>query len=150
MNHILKKIKRFIQFNGIVKVKIFSVCLLLVAMAVQGRLLDSKELELKKIRKEKELIVQVPEMEKKLKTINLKLLKPESQINAIQNILEGTSLRNNVYHAVIDGEVYSTGDTIGDYTIIKISLKTITLENKPRDEIKELSFPEYPYPEPNP
>jgi hypothetical protein len=83
-------------------------------------------------------------MEKKLRTKNLKLLKPESQIIAIKTILEGTSFRDEVYQAIIDGEVYSTGDMIGDYKIMNITLKTILLENTKIFDIKELSFPEQP------
>ena len=81
-------------------------------------------------------------MERKIKSKDLKGLSPEKQIAAIKRILEGTSYRNKVYHAIIDGEVYSQGSVIGDYTITEITMAAITLENKSRKEAQKLYFPE--------
>lgn len=141
---IIKKIERLVKFNRVLQLKLIgSVMLLVIAGALGGRL---KALDgvVAKSKADWELVMQVPAMEKKLRTKNLKLLKPEKQIIAIRNILEGTSFRDDVYQAIIDGEVYSTGDMIGDYKIIDITMKTILLENSKMFEIKELSFPENP------
>ena len=141
---IIKKIERLARFNRALQLKLIGCAVLLMAAGAQGRMLKTLDQTGAEVKDEWDLVLQVPVMEKKLKTENLKLLQPERQIIAIKSILEGTSFRNNVYQAIIDGEVYSTGDTIGDYKIINITLKTITLENSKIFEIKELSFPEKP------
>ncbi len=139
---VLKKIKRLVRFNRILQCKLIGGVLLLVAAGVQGGMFKNLDKDLARVNAEWELVMQVPAMEKKLRTKNLKLLKPESQILAIKNILEGTSFKDNVYGAIIDGEIYSVGDTIGDYKIMSINMKTILLENSKIFDIKELSFPE--------
>ncbi|OGX35213.1 MAG: hypothetical protein A3C36_03125 [Omnitrophica WOR_2 bacterium RIFCSPHIGHO2_02_FULL_52_10] len=139
---IVQKTGRLVKFNRILQIKLIGGAVLLAATGVLGARLKALDGAAAKSKAEWELVMQVPAMEKKLRTKNLKLLKPESQIIAIKTILEGTSFRDNVYQAVIDGEVYSTGDVIGDYKIIDITLKTILLENSKMFEIKELSFPE--------
>lgn len=139
---IIKKIERLVKFNRILQIKLIGGAVLLAASVVLGGQLKALDGALAKSKADWELVMQVPAMEKQLRTKNLKLLKPENQIIAIKNILEGTSFRDDVYQAIIDGEVYSTGDVIGDYKIIDITMKTILLENSKMFEIKELSFPE--------
>ena len=116
---IIKKIERLVKFNRLLQFKLIGCTVLLFAASVQAGMLKNLDKTKAKVNAEWELVMQIPTMEKKLRTKNLKLLKPESQIIAIKNILEGTSFRDEVYHAIIDGEIYSTGDMIGDYEIIK-------------------------------
>jgi hypothetical protein len=141
---VFKKVERLVRFNRVLRLKLTVCIVLLIAAGVQSRMLKDMDKTVARAEAEHELVMQVPAMEKELRTENLKLLKPERQIIAIKNILEGTSFRDDVYHAIIDGEVYSTGDMIGDYKIINITLRTIMLENSKIFEIKELSFPEPP------
>jgi len=141
---IIKKIKRLVRFNRVLQIKILGCAVLLIAVGVQGGMLKNQDRILVKVNAERDLVMEIPAMEKKLRTKNLKLLKPESQIIAIKNILEGTSFRDEAFQAVIDGEVYLTGDMIGDYKIININMKTILLENTEVFDIKELNFPEQP------
>ena len=138
---IIKKIKRLIRFNRILQIKILGCAVLLIAVGVQGGMLKNQDRVLVKVNAERDLVMEIPVMERKLRTKNLKLLKPESQIIAIKNILEGTSFRDEVYQAVIDGEIYSMGDMIGDYTIMSINMRTILLQNNKIFDIKELNFP---------
>ena len=145
----LQKIGRLIKFNRILQFKLIGIVVLLVASGMVGGKLKSLDGAAAKYRAEWELVMQVPAMEKKLRTKNLKLLQPEKQIIAIRNILEGTSFQDNVYQAVIDGEVYSAGDVIGDFKIIDITMRTILLENSKMYQIKELTFPDKP-PAPEP
>ena len=141
---IVKKLGRLVKHNRILQFKFVACVVLLMAASVQSRLLKNLDRTMVRTNAEWELVLGVPAMEKKLRTKNLKLLKPESQIIAIKNILEGTSFKDDMYQAVIDGEVYSAGDNIGDYKIINITMNTILLENSKIFEIKELSFPEQP------
>jgi len=141
---LFKKVERLVRFHRALRFKLAACALLLMAAGAQNRMLKDMDKTVARAKAERDLVLQVPAMEKKLRTENLKLLKPERQIIAIENILEGTSFRDDVYHAIIDGEVYSTGDMIGDYKIINITLRTIMLENSKVFEIKELSFPEPP------
>lgn len=142
IKNIIKKIERLVKYNRILQVKLIGCILLVIVAAMQGDMLKGLDKTVTKVNGERELVMQISIMEKKLRTKNLKLLKPESQIIAIRNILEGTSFRDETYQAIIDGEVYSAGDMIGDYKIINITMKTILLENNTIFDIKELSFPE--------
>ena len=142
MNIIIRKILRFIQSDRQIQLKFCGFVLLVIVITIQANILSGKEAEFEKVSEEKNMVTRVPEMEKKVKFEDLKDLTPENQITAIKRILEGTSYRNKVYQAVIDGEVYSTGSVIGDYTITKITMAAITLENKQRKEIQKLYFPE--------
>jgi len=142
INIIIKKIIRFIRFDRQIQLKLCGFVLLVVVIMVQANILNGKEKEFEKVSDEKNLVLQIPEMEKKIQFKDLRNLTPEKQIAAIKRILEGTSYRNKVYHAIIDGEVYSTGSVIGDYTITKITMASITLENKHRKEIQKLYFPD--------
>jgi len=142
MNIIIRKIFRFIRSNRQIQLKLCGVALLMVVIMVQANILNGKEKEFEKVSEEKNMVLQIPEMEKKIQFKDLRNLTPENQIAVIQRVLEGTSYRNKVYHAVIDGEVYSQGSTIGDYTITKITMAAITLENKRRKEIQKLYFPD--------
>ena len=141
---IIQKIRRLARFNRVLQFKLIGCVVLLIAAGAQSGILYDLDKMVAKVNAEWALVMKVQDMERKLRTKNLKLLKPESQIIAISNILEGTSFRDNVYQAVIDGEVYSAGDMIGDYKIMNITLKTILLDNSKKFEIKELSFPEQP------
>ena len=142
MNIIIRKILRFIRSNRQVQLKLCGVALLVVAIMIQANILNGKEKEFKKVSEEKNLVLRIPEMEEKIQFKDLRNLTPENQIAEIKRVLEGTSYRNKVYHAVIDGAVYSTGSVIGDYTITKITMRAITLENKQRKEIQKLYFPD--------
>jgi len=139
---IIKKLNRLFKFNRVLQFKMFLGLALLAAVGVQSRMLKDMEQDLAMAQAEWDQVLQTPALEKKLRSKNLKLLKPESQIIAIKNILEGTSFRDEVYQAIIDGEIYSAGDMIGDYKIMNITLRTILLENTQIFDIKELSFPE--------
>jgi len=139
---LVRKIKRLMRFNRILQVKMVGCAVLLIAVGVQGGMLKNQDGILAKVNAERDLVLEISAMERKLRTKNLKLLKPESQIIAIKNILEGTSLKDEVYRAIIDGEVYSAGDMIGDYEIMNISMRTILLQNNEIFDIKELRFPE--------
>ena len=141
---IIKKIERLVKFNKILQIKLVVVVVLLVASVVLGDRLKALDGEAARSKADWDMVMQVPAMEKKLRTKNLKLLQPEKQIIAIRNILEGTSFQDNVYQAVIDGEVYSAGDMIGDFKIIDITMRTILLENSKIYSIQELTFPEKP------
>lgn len=142
IKELFKKIKRLVIFNKLLQAKFIACIVLLVVVSLinaQHKQLNAQLIEAKA---NWDLVMEIPAMERKLRTKNLKLLKPESQIIAIRNILEGTSVKDGIYQAIIDGEVYSTGDTIGDYEIMNITMRTILLENRKVFDIKELSFPE--------
>ncbi|MCK5013958.1 MAG: hypothetical protein KAS66_09070 [Candidatus Omnitrophica bacterium] len=139
---LIKKIIRFLRFDRKIQLKLCGFAVLVVMIIIQANILNGKEKELEKVSKEKNMVMRVPELEKEIQLEDLRNLTPEKQIAAIKRILEGTSYRNRVYHAVIDGEVYSTGSVIGDYTITRITMAAITLENKQRKEIQKLYFPE--------
>ena len=139
---IIKKIIRLIRSDRKIQLKLGGILVLLIVVMVQMNIMKKREKELARVRKENEMVGQISKMEKEIKFQDLKNLTPEKQIAAIKRILEGTSYRYGVYQAIINGHVYSIGSVIGDYTITKITMETITLENKQRREIQKLYFPE--------
>ena len=131
-----------IRLDRKIQLKLGGVVILVIVVMVQAQILKKKGAELERVRQEKEMVTQIPDMEQEIKFNDLKSLTPENQLIAIKRVLEGTSYRYGVYHAIINGDVYSTGSLLGDYTITKINMETITLENKGRQEIQKLYFPE--------
>ncbi|MBN1869051.1 MAG: hypothetical protein JW847_00525 [Candidatus Omnitrophica bacterium] len=157
LENVLQKIIRLFRPDRQLQMKLCAVLLLAVLISILGKYLKAQDRTLVKVRAEKDLVLQIPAMEKKINEMKyealrkarslqkaeaLRNLSPDKQIAEIERVLEGTSYRDGVYQAVIDGEVYSTGSEIGDFTITAINMESITLENKDTREIERLKFPD--------
>ena len=150
---ITKKTLRYLGENRNLQFKMALIFALLVTMAVLSAIVGRQEKELVKVKAQKELADRFPELkveweikwkaelkaewDKGKRFQGLSALSPEEQIEIIQRILEGTSYQNGVYQAVINGEVYAVGHEIGDYTITKITMEAITLEDKKRKKTQK-------------
>ena len=96
------------------------------------------------IKSEFALVKRLPEMEQTLQSpeYQAKLAERRRQARGQDNFtLNGMSVYNNQTYALIDNSIYKEGDTLGDYTVVKITAKNILLENNLTKESKTLAFP---------
>ncbi len=56
--------------------------------------------------------------------------------------LEGTTMKDGTFQALINGAIYKVGDIIDNYKVTEITLRSSTLQNPTTNEIRRLSFSE--------
>ena len=114
-----------------------------VVTILQLKTIQLQTKQLKQIKFEKEMIARIPDMEKKLMASTMRTGKgtrPQTQMRGEEFVLRGTSIRDSIPCALIDGTVYKEGDSIGDYTVVKITKGSAVLENRLTKKIKNLQF----------
>ena len=105
-------------------------------------LIPKQEKKLKEVKAERALIQQLPDMEDILNSPNVKA-QMEAKLrhtNSANFVLNGLSVQNGVNYAVIDGNIYKEGDSVGDYTLAGITAKFILLQDKFTQETRTVYF----------
>lgn len=95
-----------------------------------------------KVKKEKELVLNIPIMEKLIASRTqrapdrpIEVVAPDAEVN-----LEGTYVKNGITYGLINGSIVSVGDVYGDYEIMRVEFGTAVLRNRKTNEQKILQF----------
>ena len=139
----LNKLIRFIIVEPHFRLQSIMFIIFVVVTVFQLKTIQLQTKQLKQMRLEKEMIARIPDMEKKLMASTMRTVagaKPQMQMTRREFILRGTSIRDGIPCALIDGTVYKEGDSIGDYTVVKITRDSAVLENRLTKKIKSLQF----------
>lgn len=56
--------------------------------------------------------------------------------------LEGTTIKNGTFQALINGAIYKVGDILDNYKVTEITLSSSTLQNPFTNETRRLNFSE--------
>jgi len=120
---------------------------LMIMVVVQSIYINHQRQRNNKLQKKSNLVLRIKDMEKALAPIEFvraislpDKLRKRNKKN-VDYILRGTGVQNGIYHAVINNDIYKIGDTLGEYTITKIGVDEILLENKPAHKKKFLRLP---------
>ena len=102
-------------------------------------MLKYQESHVKQVQVKKELVKNIKEMEARIKqkTGNAPGTKAADGYH-----LQGTVVQSGIPQALINGNVYSQGDMIDDYTIVEITANSALLKNKNTNESIMLYFKE--------
>ena len=107
--------------------------LLVALILTESHLTAQTRTQIAQLGKDRELIERIPEMER---TLRLQLssrkifstAKP-SQTKTEELIFCGTTIKDGVAHAIINNEIYTTGDQVQSYVIESLSLNTAVLRH---------------------
>ena len=114
--------------ESIFQVRILSVLILLGIVLAQAGMNRFQVRQYAKLRQEKTLVERIPEMERKTG-----MFRPATTADvptmSKSMVLQGTSIKNNIAYALINGSIYQKGDRLGDYQVIKIQRGRVILEN---------------------
>lgn len=115
---------------------------LIIAVMVAWFMLGKKEKlqfgRLSKVRAEKQLIAQIPVLEKKIRSgsgATSGTFKDEKD-----PVLKGIFMQDNIYYTVIENKFYQKGDTLGDFVISKIAFYYVVLQNKYTNQTKVIYY----------
>lgn len=137
------KLIRFIVIESHFRLRAIIFVVFAMVTILQFRTLQLQAKQLGQIKTEKKIVMQIPDMEKKIKANTIRTMTgtgPQVQIAKIEFVLRGTSIRGGIPYALIGNTVYKEGDSIGDYTVIRITKDSAILENKLTGEVKNLYF----------
>jgi len=95
---------------------------------------------LKAAKAEKELVLNIPIMEKLLEARSMKKSVRTVEAEEGPISLEGTYVKDGVAYALINGTILSVGDMYGDYEIASIEFGVAVLDNQLTKERKILQF----------
>ena len=139
-----QKLFRFIVRESHFRFQCMVVLGIVGLICVQGAIVRKQSAQMAALKAQRDLVAQIPEMqailEKRIVTPQM-IEAAEAQIVRIESVLQGTMRQDGVYNALIDGQVYSRGDTIEDFWIVEIGMDSISLENSLTREITKLYFP---------
>ena len=137
------KFFRFFSLEPQFRFKAVIFLIFFIIIPVEFRVFQQKEHQLAKIKSEKALVMRIGEMERAIQvnTVHAQLSGKSSQVTVVKYNLTGTSITGDISYAIIDGLIYTEGDTIGEYTVMKIAKDSVTLESKSANKIKNLSWP---------
>ena len=115
---------------------------LIVLIFLSNMFVGARTKALEKAKKEKELVLNIPIMEKLIASRTqaapdrpIEVVAPGAAIN-----LEGTYVKGGVTYALINGAILSVGDVYGDYQIMRVEFGTAVLRNRKTNEQKILQF----------
>ena len=137
------KFFRFFFVEGQFRLKSGLFFIFLFIIGLQFQILQIEERQLAKLRAQKNLVMRIKEMEKVVEVNTVRTLlgkKPHVPIAGIKYHLTGTSITDSVPYAIIDDLIYTEGDTIGEYTVVKIAKDSAVLESRLTKKVKKLSF----------
>ena len=124
--------------NFLVRIVLILILLAIIALEFPA---ERKQSQLySKFKKEKDLIARIPEMEQ---MVRVNFLTPESAVKVVYD-LQGTSIKNGVPYALIDGNIFKQGDRIGPFEITEITARIVRFQNPLTQEVKELTLPALP------
>ena len=139
------KYLKLIFFDPTFRMRIFIFLAILFLMSVQISALKAQDQKMGMIKKDKELVLRIPNMEETIRAntvVTAMEIGPLEQLSKIGFNLRGMTIKNGVPYALIDDTIYTVGDTLGEFTIVSISRYGTVLENRNSKEIKKLLFPE--------
>ena len=119
------------------KILIFAACI--VVLLIQLKIFGSKAAQVAQAKAQKDLVQRIPSMEKSIQARATAV--NEQNLAKVVLHLEGTTIREGVPYALIDGVVYAQGDSVGNYSVEEIvmgKVGKVTLKNKEKEEIKIL------------
>ena len=124
------------------RLKIAALVVLIIVMIGQWRYRGAQIEKFTALQTEFALVGRVGNMEEKLRTRGrMEAFRNEENID-LANIkpkkISGIAMQKGVPSVLVDGTVYSEGSTYGEYIIVKITKKMITLVNKKTNAIKNL------------
>ena len=124
------------------RVRMLTAAILIVVIFLSHLLVGVSKKALERVKKEKELVLNIPIMEKLIASRTqaapdrpAEVVAPDVPIN-----LEGTYVKNGVTYALINGSIVAVGDTYGEYLIEKVEFGTAVLRNRKTNEEKILQF----------
>ncbi len=106
---------------------------IMLFMVWQFWIVRGQKQEITKLIKDKEL----KHASRLAKKENKSIPAPASQISYR---LEGTTMKDGTFQALINGAIYKVGDIVDSYKVTEITLRSSTLQNPFTHEIRRLSF----------
>ena len=144
MNIPISKFSRVFFVESQFRLNLSLLLIFFFIIILESKVLQWQEKQLAKITAEKTLVMRIEEMERIIQENAVKTQlttnQPHVQVADVKYNLTGTSIINGAPCAIIDGLIYTEGNTIGDYTVLKITKDSVILENKPANKIKTLSL----------
>jgi len=104
---------------------------LILLLPMLGIKLKLQAGQLKRLEEKKQLIVQIPAMERRLKAIKWS---PKS----LDFALDGVVIKDGISSVVSADKIYSEGETAGRYTILKITSDSVILGDNVTKERREV------------
>ena len=140
----MNKYLRFILKDPDCRLRIIIFAIALFMIYSQLGVQKSLKAELGAIKAKKDMVASIPKMEETIRanTIITEIAHPQPQIAKVEFVLLGMTIKEGVPYALIDENIYKEGDTLGDYTVVRISRGGVVLENKLKQETKNLYFTE--------
>ena len=134
------KIRRLFLVETQFRSRMALALLLLVGIFVMKGFVAGSNAILRAAQKEKELVLNIPIMEKIIESSTQKNVVHVVQAEEGPINLEGTYVKDGQNYALINGTVLSVGDLYGDYEIASIEFGVAILDNKKTKERKILQF----------
>jgi len=135
------KLIRLWNLNDQFKYKLWISFALFVVLFIQFAVISAKAKQLSTVQMEKELVMTIDEMKSKLQlSPELETAAPVLAPKKKEFVLEGTTAKEGIIYALINGEIVSEGDAIDDFKIIKIAMGEAVLSNEENNEIRNLYF----------
>ena len=119
------------------KILIFAACV--VVLLIQLKIFGSKAVQVSQAKAQKDLVQRIPSMEKSIQARTIVI--DERNMAKKELHLEGTTIREGIPYALIDGVVYAQGDSVDNYSVEEIvmgKVGKVTLKNNKTQEIKIL------------
>ena len=130
---------KFSRIDPLLRSKIFIFAACVVVLLIQLKIFGSKAVQVSQAKAQKDLVQRIPSMEK---SIQARAIVIDEQNMAKREIhLEGTTIREGIPYALIDGVVYAQGDSVDNYSVEEIvmgKVGKVTLKNNKTQEIKIL------------
>ena len=136
------KFLRYCMVEPRCRSRIVIFCALIVVILGQVWYRGVQVKKLSTLREEETLIAHVKDMERTLRIKTMMKGYNNQQDDPLAGVqftkISGIAMQEGVPSVLIDGTVYSEGSSFGDFVIVKITEKLITLVNKKTNAIKNL------------
>jgi hypothetical protein len=116
---------------------LIALLLMSIALVAEAAVLKDQGRRLAQYRRQNEAIAKIPKWEKALR----QNLSPEQIARPTMNF-QGTGIRDNNFYAIIDGNVYTVGDAVGDWRVAKIASGCVVLKNPSTNETRQFTIPQ--------
>ena len=137
-----RKLARFLIIESSFRLQLLAFVLVGMVTYFQLKVMEVQKIQLNDINDRIELVMQIPDMQELIRKKSAEAIAAEipQEVKIPDNefTLQGTSVEKKISYAVIDGEIYKEGDSINDYTVVKIARNSVVLENKLTNAAKRL------------
>ena len=137
MKVISNKYLRLVVLDPNVRVGLIGLMIGLVILAIELKMVNQANAQLKQAMQDSDLVKRIPEMERKLR------VSARRGMTSAEYRFEGITISDGISYAVINGAIYKIGDLVGDDTVKDIQKGTVVLENQETKEIKNLYLPSW-------